>query len=52
MRFIPDIIRNRFIPDETNIIFEVFQQNYTAKPTMVDVGACKGDALIKFLKQL
>ena len=51
MRLLPDIIKNRFIPDETNIIFEVFQQNYTDKPIMVDVGACKGDALIKFLKQ-
>jgi len=51
MRLIPDIIKNRFIPDETNIIFDVFQQNFTDKPIMVDVGACKGDALIKFLKQ-
>ena len=51
MPLIPDIIKNRFVPDETNIIFEVFQQNYTDKPIMVDVGACKGDALIKFLKQ-
>ena len=50
MRFIPDLIRKRFIPDETNIIFKVFQQNYQTKPTMVDVGACKGDALIQFLK--
>ena len=49
MRFIPDLIRKRFIPDETNIIFKVFQQNYPTKPTMVDVGACKGDALMQFL---
>ena len=49
MRFIPDLIRKRFIPDETNIIFKVFQQNYQTKPTMVDVGACKGDALIQFI---
>ncbi len=49
MRFIPDLIRKRFIPDETNVIFKVFQQNYPTKPTMVDVGACKGDALMQFL---
>ena len=52
MRFIPDLIRKRFIPDETNVIFKVFQQNYPTKPTMVDVGACKGDALMQFLNHI
>ena len=49
MSFIPELIRKKFIPNETNIIFKVFQQNYPTKPTMVDVGACKGDALMQFL---
>ena len=38
MSFIPELIRKRFIPDETNVIFKVFQQNYPTKPTMGDVG--------------